>query len=138
MLHHRIRSIDIGLTGRHAHTHAHTQKNEQRTALLRLHIQTISSASIFCRQSKHKKMSGRESNQIHYQDCFEAEKCQQESTSKTATNAQRWEGLVYCVFKVTHMQHLCPKLCQRGWKEISLIFGAFHEKKHIRKSKYGT
>ncbi len=112
MLHPHICSIDIGLTGRHArmrartHKHTHTQKNEQRTTLLRIHIQTISSASIFYRQSKHKKMSGRESNQIHYRDCFEAEKCQQELTSKTATKAQRREDLV-CVFKVTHMQHLC-------------------------------
>lgn len=37
----------------------HTHKKEQRTALERLHIQTISSVTIFCRQSKHEDMSGR-------------------------------------------------------------------------------
>lgn len=37
----------------------HTHKNEQRTALVGLHIQTISSETIFCRQFKHEEMSGR-------------------------------------------------------------------------------
>lgn len=65
--------------------------------------QTISSATIFYRQSKQEEMSGREWNRIHYQNCFEAGKCQQKSASKSATNAQRLEGVVCCVFKVTHM-----------------------------------